>query len=165
MAVAPCSCADSKLKAEYTVKGAYIMNFIDYVEWPSNAFSDKNSPYVICILGKSPFTGTIEKLSDRMVRNRRVTVQYLTGIGELKECHILFISTSEKDRLPKILGSAKLKGVMTVSEIKNFVNVGGIIGFVHQGNNIRFEINSRAAQQAGLAISSYMLNLANTVVN
>jgi hypothetical protein len=48
--------------------------------------------------------------------------------------------------------------------MQNFVNQGGMIGFVNQSGTIRFEINTKAAQQTGLTISSYLLKLARIIV-
>jgi len=50
--------------------------------------------------------------------------------------------------------------ILTVSELDRFIQSGGIINFVMEGNKVRFEINDAAAKQVGLRISSKLLNLA-----
>lgn len=162
--VAPGVAADSRTKTEYMVKAAYLYNFLDFVEWPYEPVADIQKPYHICILGKNPFSGITEKMTDKRIRHRKVAVHSISSVEELKECHLLYISASERDALPQILHALKSKSVLTVSDMQNFVNQGGMIGFVNQSGTIRFEINTKAAQQTGLTISSYLLKLARIIV-
>ena len=74
-------------------------------------------------------------------------------------CHILFISGSEKGRLPQILKQLNGRNVLTVGEMPGFTETGGMINFVLEGTKIRFQINNEAANSAGLKISSKLLNL------
>ena len=79
---------------------------------------------------------------------------------EATNCHILFVSTSEKPRLTQILGGLKGSSVLTVGEMDRFTESGGMINFVKVGTKIRFQINNEAAANAKLKISSKLLNLA-----
>ena len=36
---------------EYKIKAAYIYNFLRYIEWPSRAFENTKSPFVVGVLG------------------------------------------------------------------------------------------------------------------
>ena len=51
-------------------------------------------------------------------------------------------------------------GLLTVSDIKGFAAAGGVIELFAEDGKMRFEINTRAAQRAGLRISSQLLKLA-----
>jgi hypothetical protein len=48
-----------------------------------------------------------------------------------------------------------------VGETDRFIETGGMINFVAEGNKIRFQINEVAAESAGLKISSKLLSLAS----
>ena len=50
--------------------------------------------------------------------------------------------------------------MLTVGETEKFLEAGGMINFVTQGNKIRFQINEAATKKAGLKVSSKLLNLA-----
>jgi hypothetical protein len=50
--------------------------------------------------------------------------------------------------------------VLTVSDVRGFANLGGIIEFRIIANKVRFDINVNAAESAGLIISSKLLSLA-----
>src|ERR1019366_9206706 len=76
-------------------------------------------------------------------------------------CHILFISSSEKKRLPEIFASLKGASVLTVGETDHFTESGGMINFFLEGTKMRFQINKDAATSAGLKISSKLMSLAS----
>jgi len=80
-------------------------------------------------------------------------------VADLKNCHLVFISKSERSRLADIFSSLESASVLTVSETENFARRGGIINFYLDGNKVRFEINADAAQRKGIKISSQLLKL------
>jgi hypothetical protein len=146
---------------EYQLKAAFVYNFAKFVEWPPAAFGAATAPMVIGILGESPMRGDLDRaIRDKTINNRPLVIKEPHSAGEWTNCHILFISTSEKKRLPEILGSLRGANVLTVSETDGFTQTGGMINFVSEGNRIRFQINEAAAKTAGLKISSKLLSLA-----
>ena len=78
-------------------------------------------------------------------------------------CRVLFIGSSEEGRLKEILTTLDKTGVLTVSDMPNFLQRGGMIQFVLDGNKVRFEVNLRPAQDAGLTVSSELLKVAISV--
>ena len=84
-------------------------------------------------------------------------------MADLKGCHLVFISKSEKAHLTDIFDSLGSASVVTVSETENFARRGGIINFYLDGNKVRFEINADAAQRKGIKISSQLLKLGKVV--
>ena len=146
---------------EYQLKAAFLFNFAKYVEWPAAAFPDKTSPLIIGVLGKSPFDGDLEQtIGNKTINDRSLQIKEFHSVAEATNCHILFICTSEKKRLPEIFGGLRNAHVLTVGEADRFTQTGGMINFVPEGNKIRFEINDGAAKKARLKISSKLLNLA-----
>jgi hypothetical protein len=59
----------------------------------------------------------------------------------------------------------RLRGasVLTVGDHDDFATTGGVIHFTRENYRVRFEINVRAAERAGLRISSKLLQLARIV--
>ena len=45
---------NSSVSSEYLIKAGFIYNFANLVQWPSNAFTQPDSPIVIGILGEDP---------------------------------------------------------------------------------------------------------------
>jgi len=143
---------------EYQVKAAFIFNFAKFVEWPGDAFSDGGT-LVVGVVGDDPFGGALDRLNGSAVNGRRLRIKRLRLGDNLRVCNILFISKSEGKNLWKILDSIKGTSVLTIGEMPQFNQSGGMIRFVIQNSKVRFEINASAAAQARLKISSKLLAL------
>jgi len=140
---------------EYKLKSAFLYNFAKFVTWPAQSFATPETPMTIGILGDDPFGPLLnETIKNKTVNGRPILIKHLTRNDAAKDCHILFISRSEKERIPAILASLKGKSILTVSEVDKFAHNGGAINLLVVQESIRFEINLQAAEQAGLQVSS-----------
>ena len=74
-------------------------------------------------------------------------------------------STGEQPFIRAIFESLAGANVLTVGESEGFAKQGGVIGFVMEKDQVRFEINTGAARQAGLKIDLRLLKLAKRVFN
>jgi len=148
---------------EYAVKAAFLYNFARFTEWPAESFPEEDSPIIVCILGDDPFGGTIDFLKEKSIHGRPVLLKREKTLSNLKPCHVLFVSSSERSRLDQILGSTEDWSVLTISDIDEFAHKGGSVGFVRQDNKMRFEVNPEATKEAGLRLSSRLLRLALVV--
>ena len=147
---------------EHQLKAAFLLNFAKFVEWPPAAFGDPTAPIVLGILGDNPFGIILEQtIRGKAINDRPLVVKEFHSAAEATNCHILFISPSEKARLPQILAGLHGASVLTVSELDRFTESGGMINFIRQGNKIRFQINETAAKTVSLKISSKLLSLAS----
>ena len=160
----PAGRAGAQEANEYEVKAAYLYNFARFVEWPDNVSLDPNGPLVIAILGRDPFGGEIDRfIQGKTVNGRRLVIKRFSSLEAYEQCHILFVSSSEKRNLPRILAAVGNSSVLTVSETDRFAQIGGIINFITIENSIRFEINQAAAERVGLKISYKLLSLGRVV--
>jgi len=153
--------------SEYLIKAGFIYNFAKFVEWPSTAFSQPDSPIMIGVLGTDPFGSVLDRLvEDKKIGQRGFVVKrYKWGkdLKDLKECKILFVSASEKAHIDEIVQAVKGLPILMVGETPGFAERGGIIRFTLEDNRVRFEINVDAAHQADLNISSRLLTLAKII--
>jgi len=149
---------------EYEIKAAFLYNFASFVEWPSSAFPDKESPFTVGVLGQDPFgSGLEEAFKGKTVNGRRIAVRRGSDVKELGACQVLFVSASEKERAAKILEALKGRPTLTVGDLSGFAALGGCINFYVEGKKVRFEINPEAAKRANLTLSSKLLRLARVV--
>jgi hypothetical protein len=149
---------------EYQIKAACLLNFAQFIEWPAASFAAPDAPIVVGVLGDDPFGTALEDtFQDESIQGRKLVVKRSHRVEDLKTCHMLFISNSEKDRLTEILASLGDASIVTVSEMDQFTQRGGIINFYLDHNKVRFEINTDAAQRKGLKISSQLLKRAKIV--
>ena len=145
---------------EYEVKAAFLYNFTRFVHWPPEVFNSHPNVITEGVLGNNPFGEALRSLEGKVVNGIKLTVLPFKTVQEVKPCHVLFISGSEKNRLSQALKAVGDSSVLTVSEVKGFTEQGGIINFHLKSGRIGFEINVKAAERAGLKISSKLLNLA-----
>lgn len=154
----------SSVSSEYLIKAGFIYNFANLVQWPSNAFAQADSPIVIGILGEDPFGTVLDRvLAGKKVNGRVFLVKRLKSIPDLKECHIVFVSSSEMTHLVEAIHLVKGMPILTIGEIPGFAKLGGIINLVLEDNKVHFEVNVEAAKEADLNISSRLLALARIV--
>lgn len=156
--LAPGLRAQSASQREYEIKAAYLYNFIKYVDWPIS-----KDTVTIGVLGGNPFGAALAPLNGKIVKGRRIVVKEIASVRDTQNCQIIFVSSSEKQRLQEIFENSKNGHVLTVGEMQGFAQDGGIINFIEENNKVRFEINADAARRTGLSISSELLKLAKLV--
>ena len=157
----PRACGDTRIASEYVLKAAMIYNLALFVEWPEQSFSSATQPMSVCVLGDDPFGAALEaNISGKTVRGREMQIRRTQKPSELQGCHILFVSQSERKRLAEIMAAVGSASTLTIGDMKEFVEEGGVIGFTTGNERIRIEINLKAAQRAGLKISYKLLSLA-----
>jgi len=155
---------DSAASSEYLIKAGFIYNFANLVQWPSNSFAQPTSPIVIGILGEDPFGTILDRvLEGKKVNGRAFLVKRLKSVLDLKECHIVFVSSSEITHLLEAIHSVKGMPILTIGEIPGFAKRGGIINLILEDNKVHFEVNVEAAKEADLNISSRLLALARII--
>ena len=155
---------DSSVSSEYLIKAGFIYNFANLVQWPSSAFPQPDSPIVLGIFGEDPFGSILDHvLEGKKVNGRAFVVKRLRSAPDLKECHIVFVSSSELAHLAEAIHLVKGMPVLTIGEIPGFAKRGGIINLVLEDNKVLFEVNVEAAKEADLNISSRLLALARIV--
>jgi hypothetical protein len=161
--------------AEYKIKAIYIYKFLLFTQWPAsnavdqgtkeNDLSVDDKTITIGILGKDPFKESFSEVEGRFIKkiNKRLVIKRFGDYSEkidLNQCHLLFICESEKKNLKVILDRIKGKPILTVGDMENFVETGGMINLVMVANKVRWEINHTQIKECGLRLSSQLLRTA-----
>ena len=148
---------------DYQVKAAYLYNFGRFVEWPVSA-AGKGEFFTVCVLGKDPFGPVLDKaLAGETIGGKSVVARRISTPQESGNCQVLFLSSTEEGRLDKIIEAIDKEAVLTVSDMPQFSEHGGMVQFVLEGKRVRFEVNLTAAQNAGLTLRSELLRVATVV--
>jgi hypothetical protein len=66
-------------------------------------------------------------------------------------------------KLHRILDAAATAGVLTIGEGESFTTRGGVIALLIHDRRVRFDVDTSAAQSAGLRVSSKLLALTRAV--
>lgn len=157
--------AQSPAVGEYQIKAAFLYNFAKFIEWPSSSFADAGTPLRICVFGQDPFGRDLRDITnEKTVGGHKLQIMPVADLQVARTCHILFIASSEKAQLKQTFESLQGADVLTVGDTVGFVEKGGMINFVLENERVRFEVNRKAAEQAGLKVSSKLLNVAKSVI-
>jgi hypothetical protein len=149
---------------DFQIKAAFIHNFAQFTEWPSEAFDSAAAPLVVGVLGRDPFGETLdEAVSNESIKGHPFKVERYSKLEDIKKCHILYIGQSEAQNLDHILQVFERRPVLTVSDIEGSAVRGVIIRFLTERNKIRFRINLGTSRASGLVLSSKLLRAAEIV--
>lgn len=161
----PCLAAAQSAQPEYEIKARFLLQFPEFVSWPPSAGQDDASrPFVILVLGDSPFGGRLDTAArGRKVQGHPVEVRYAKDPAAIEGCQMVFVCASERGHLPPILARAGARGALTVADTDGFAERGVMINLVIESNLPRFEINRASAKAAGLSLSAQILGLARRV--
>jgi hypothetical protein len=148
---------------EHDVKADMLWKIAKFVDWPEKAFN-RSGQLVFAILGEDELAAVLaSSLSTRTVNGKQVFVRFVRRPQDAQGAQILYVSASERERLPDVLKAMDGTSALTVSDLPGFVGQGGMVDFTAEADRIRFEINPGRAQRAGLKISAKLLALAKVV--
>jgi len=165
-----------KTATEYQIKAVYLYNYLLFVHWPLPDANDlvknaqtKDKTITIGILGKDPFGDSFSEVQGKLIKpkNKRLLVKKFGDYNaklKFEKCQLLFICYSEKDNLKNILEHIKGLPILTVSDIDDFLENGGMIKLVKYKNKIRWEINHTQAKKVRLKLNSQLLRNATKVI-
>jgi len=157
--------AEAQPVSETQVKAAYLFSFAKFVKWPAETLPATTGPIRLCILNDVSFQVQL----DLIVRNKSIDghpilVILVQNAEQSRSCQELFISSAAKQNPRPIIESLRGTTVLTVGETEGFVEEGGIINFILQDDRVHFQVNQKAANQAGIKMSSQLLSLARLVI-
>jgi hypothetical protein len=137
------------------VKAAFLFNFTKFVTWPAGS-----GQLVIGIAGDDAFADVVtETIRGRSVNGRELQTRRLTDGADPAGCQVVFVATARPHDALEWL--QRLRGpVLTVGETVQFLRDGGMVRLYVENNTVRFQINQKNAEAAGLKISSQLLALA-----
>ena len=156
--------AESPTPTMHQVQAAFLFNFAKFVTWPDDAFERSGSALIIGVLGEDPFGAVLEEtVRDKTVMGKKLTVKRFVRVQDAVNSHILFLSSSEESHLPQILKWLERATVLTVSDMEEFAERGGMVAFTVEDQKVRFNVNVGAVERVGLKMGSQLLKLAKIV--
>jgi hypothetical protein len=148
----------------YKVEAAFLRNFAHYVNWPTQAFSQDDRSWYVCVLGPDPFGDILETiLEGRTEQGKPFAVFRTERLEELPSCQILFIAYAETRRRRSVLQTLRDRPVLTVGEAPEFLDEGGVIR-LDVGERVSMSINLDQARSSNLKIQTKMLEVARTIL-
>jgi hypothetical protein len=147
---------------EYDVKAAFVLNFTRFVEWPA---ASRRPPFAACVLAPDPFGGRLEAtVAGEQWMGGGIEVRHVRDLHDAGACHLLYVPAGAAEKFADDASLLAGRPVLTIGEHPRFLEQGGMIHLFLEQNRVRFSVNQRAAESAGLQISSRLLRLARTVI-
>src|SRR6185436_14439000 len=108
------------------VKAAFIFNFAKLVEWPAGALGPKRSPIVVGVLGDENFASILDHVvGGKTIDGRAFLIKRMQWGREIRDCHILFIASSEESHSDELLQMVKGSSILTIGDTPGFAKRGG----------------------------------------
>lgn len=143
------------------VQAVFIYKFLKFIEWPQKA-DQKN--ITICSFGESEINDYIKIINGKEFEGRKIKVLKISQKEKLNGCKIIFFGETKENQMIEALKLSKENSILTISNKKGFLELGGIINFLIIGNKVNFEINFNEAKESGIKISSKLLRTAKRVI-
>ena len=154
--------ANTESVPENQLKVALTYNFSRYTEWPETANSEH---FNFCILNNTNLATALKKVVGRKTANKEIIVLDNPSGDQLGNCQLIFFGGRDRKYIANILDSIKNKPILTIGELPDFIDNGGIIYLYKKSDKLRFEINPAQAQRSQLKISAQLLQLATITGN
>lgn len=148
---------------EYLVKAKYLLNIPLYTEMPPPA--KNSSSYTICLIGDTPLENILMASQGKPLKNRPLAIRRVEDLSQADSCQMLFIASSERHHLQTLLPEAHRRGILTISDMRDFARLGGMISLLTVNNKVTFDLNRAAASKASISFSTHLLKLARDVIN
>jgi hypothetical protein len=160
-ALAPSALRGQESELARAVKATFLYKFAPFVEWPAAAFGSPADPLRICVAGDEEIVGLVRRgAAGQRVGDREMVVESRRELAPRDHCHILYLGGEGGEVSLRHLESARGLPVLTVTDERTEDGARGIVHFVIRDGRVRFEIDTRLAEEAGLHISPSVLELA-----
>ena len=153
------------------LEAAYVMNFLNYSEWPSMAAADTPGEVTVLVLGSPTvvrtFRATAETASTRGTRPVRVRGMDPRRLDDprqlqrlMEDVHAVFVADADPVFADAVIEAARGRPILTIGEGRAFVQRGGMLAFLREGRNLVFTSNVQAVIDSPVTLSSKVLRLA-----
>ena len=119
------------------------MRFAAFVEWPQRSFATSRSPVVICVVGRDPFRGALDRAARAQTAyGRPLAVRRPDTAEATAGCHILYVGQGGGRLAPDGVRPILLVTDAAVSSGR------GMIHFVIDDERVRFDYMPRGVYEA-----------------
>jgi len=136
----------------------FIYNFSKYVKWPDSMNAGK---FVIGVIGSSAMQNELKTMAaTKNVNGLPIEVRQFNSAAEVKDCHILYLASSESGKIDQIVAQTNGKSILIVTDKPGLAEKGASINFVEVDGKIKFELSHQNAEQRGLKVAGSLSSLA-----
>jgi hypothetical protein len=162
--LAALACQRAQAVERTSLEAAIVYNLLQFVEWPGEASLPAGAPLVVCLDAASPLLGELQSLEGRPVRRMKLAVRSVAAGEPAKSCSAFYVD-AEGQRKGLVARRAAAAGapVLVIGGSDVASAEGQTVHLAESGGRIVFDVDVKAAREAGLAVSSRLLRLARKV--
>jgi hypothetical protein len=163
--IAALACQRAEAVDRAGLEAAIVYNLLQFVEWPGEAALPAGAPITVCLDATSPLLAELQSLEGRPVRRMKLAVRGLAATDAPKACNALYVD-AEGHRKGLVARKAALADgpVLVIGGSDAAPGAGQTVLLAESAGRIVFDIDVRAARDAGLSVSSRLLRLARRVI-
>jgi hypothetical protein len=152
--------------SEDSVKAAYLLRFLNYVEWPPASFGGADAPYVVGVANDDAMLAELQRQAiGRSVNHRPVRARRVSPGDPVAGLHVLFIGGGvDRGRQAALLHQVHAVPVLAVTEADGALEQGSMINFRLIDERLRFEVALDPVKRCGLELNTRLLSVASAVI-
>lgn len=144
---------------------AFLFNFVKFTTWPAGLLRD-GEPIVVCVSSNDRVADALLQLTqNKTVEGHPLAIRRTDLHQPLHECQVVYAASLDRNSAQELIGAVSGHPILTVSDLEDFAESGGVANFFIDGGRMRFAVNPVAAERARLRISSRLLTLAKIVAD
>lgn len=142
------------------VKTAFLYQFTKYIEWPALP-----ETFTIAVAGESRMWPYLQELArQKKIKERSIRLAPLALTEDLAQVQVLVVGDMTEEALLSLMQRTGRFPLLTVGHLEGILGRGMTINFFETSDGkLRFEINRRLAEAAGLTLSSQLLKMARII--
>lgn len=151
--------------SDYLAKAVALEKLSMFISWPTTEIIDDSSNiFIIAVLKNKSFGKNLENVyKDQLIKNKKVQIEYLDNIQDLKRCDLLYISNISTNEFKSVLSLIEGKPILTISDKEGFAEAGGFINLYEFDNKLRFEVNQKGLKDAGFKVDYRFLRVSKVL--
>ncbi|MEM8986795.1 MAG: YfiR family protein [Pseudomonadota bacterium] len=143
-------------KRDQIIKASFVYNFARFIDWGTEDRTEGDD-LKLCV-ERDDAESAWKSIEGRSVGEGQVAVRFIEDTKDLyEECDIAFITPHQMRRIR--LSKLARRGVITISDMKDFDLKGGAIGITNTRGRYGFLVNDDVFETAGARLSSKVLRL------
>ena len=141
------------------IKALYLINLSQFVSWENT-----EQHLEICVVGGAELNAQLFQISKNTGLSNVLAIKSRESSSDLKSCNIVYISQTAELEIQQILYKVSTYPILTVSDIKDFINQDGMVGLSSINNTIKIEINNTLLKKKGISADPELLEIARRVI-
>ncbi len=146
--------------SENALIAAFLYNFLKFTEWPEGAIKTE---LVLCTSKNLAFE-ELDAITGRSVQSKPERVKRISVNESPSECQLFFLPREESsEQVRKWLKIVGNRPILIVSNMTEFLDMGGMITLINDGKTLNFEVDLERVKYAGLRLNAQLLQIARSV--